>query len=451
MTGMSPIMLGFHRLQFGAIARAFLAQPVSFWLVCTYLLFEYVRPQSIYPSLDILPWTQWTIFACAAAVAIEGKLFKRFDAADGWFAIFTAILIASCFTAYKPNVAFGELWVFLLWVLIYVLITRSVDTEVKYFLFFFAFLLFSLKMSQHATLSWFGAGMRFRTWGATGAPGWFHNSGELGIQMAVFFPLAAYFALALKPYLEGMARKWKYWFVLAVPFSAVTALLASSSRGGQIGLAAVGAFMLFRSKERVRGFLIAGIVGALAFLALPAEQKTRFTEMGDDETSQQRLTHWENGWEIIQAHPVLGVGYNNWYDYYVENGYDTGQGSQLSHNIFIQATSELGYLGLAGFLGMIFMTFRMNAATRRRAARLPNGRTVALMAMGLDAALVGYLVSGSFVTVFFYPYFWINYAMTAALCRTTREKANRVGRGGARPRFRGARPTPRRLADAPTR
>ena len=37
------------------------------------------------------------------------------------------------------------------------------------------------------------------------------------------------------------------------------------------------------------------------------------------------------------------------------------------------------------------------------------------MADGLDAALISYLACGFFVTVLFYPFFWINLAMTVAL------------------------------------
>ena len=37
------------------------------------------------------------------------------------------------------------------------------------------------------------------------------------------------------------------------------------------------------------------------------------------------------------------------------------------------------------------------------------------MSHGLDAALIGYLACGFFVTVLYYPFFWINLAMTVAL------------------------------------
>jgi hypothetical protein len=42
------------------------------------------------------------------------------------------------------------------------------------------------------------------------------------------------------------------------------------------------------------------------------------------------------------------------------------------------------------------------------------------LAYGLDGALVGFMVSGFFVTVLYYPYFWINLAMTVSLHESAR-------------------------------
>jgi hypothetical protein len=62
------------------------------------------------------------------------------------------------------------------------------------------------------------------------------------------------------------------------------------------------------------------------------------------------------------------------------------------------------------------MTFYTNHRTRKLAKSQHGGSIfAAAMSHGLDAALLGYLVGGFFVTVFYYPFFWINYAMTVAL------------------------------------
>ncbi|MDB4915879.1 MAG: Lipid core - O-antigen ligase, partial [Gemmatimonadetes bacterium] len=100
------------------------------------------------------------------------------------------------------------------------------------------------------------------------------------------------------------------------------------------------------------------------------------------------------------------------------------------HNIFIQCMAELGYVGLFVFLLLIFATLKMNRQTRKiaRAGPGPPDEFVAEMANGLDAAMVGFLVSGFFITVLYYPYFWINLALTTAL--------NTAATVRAQPRFR---------------
>lgn len=429
-----------QRLEIRAIWEFFTKQPASFWLICLYLFFEYVRPQALYRSLDVLPWAEWTIWACALATLLEGKLLRRWGPTDLLLLGFTAIVVLSSMFAVYPEVSFSTINVYLSWVLIYFLITRAVNDEWRVFVFFGLFLLFTLKMSQHATRSWIGAGFQFRTWGAVGAPGWFRNSGELAIQMTIFLPLATYFLVALKPKLKGLERKWKYWALACVPATAIFALLASSSRGGQLGGAAVVLWMLLKSRYRIRGLAVAAVVAAGVWLLLPAEQKTRFTEMGDDDTSQARLQYWEDGIEIARNHPVLGIGYDNWLPYYSQNYQAYSELLELPHNIFVEAGAELGYVGLAGFLVLIGCTFWMNASTRRITRRMPDGRFLYYMGHGLDAALIGYLVSGFFVTVLYYPYFWINFAMTAVLYKTVREKSL----AQPRTRLRTSRPRPAR-------
>ena len=170
----------------------------------------------------------------------------------------------------------------------------------------------------------------------------------------------------------------------------------------------------------MRGALLLSGVGLLILLLLPEQQMQRFRESGTDTTSTLRLTYWKDGIEIANRFPLTGVGYQSWLPYY--QTFYNPQG-QVQHNIFIQALSEMGYPGLLLFLSLIGVTFYLNAQTRRCMRRLaPNTNFIASMSNGLDGALVGYLVSGFFVTVLFYPYFWVNLAMTAALHNVARKQ-----------------------------
>ena len=130
----------------------------------------------------------------------------------------------------------------------------------------------------------------------------------------------------------------------------------------------------------------------------------------------------------MQAHPLLGVGYKNWLSYVtfeVPEGLIWGR-IQLPHNIFIQAGAELGYTGLICFVLMAIYVFIVNARTRVLGKQLHN-KFLTYMTYGLDAGMVGYLVAGFFVTVLYYPFFWIQMAMTVALHAITTQQAALVG------------------------
>ena len=147
--------------------------------------------------------------------------------------------------------------------------------------------------------------------------------------------------------------------------------------------------------------------------------------------------------------PVLGIGYGNWLTYYSAHyvdtraaWYDPAGRVQLPHNIFIHCMAELGYVGLGVFLVLIIVTLRLNHQTRRLARAGPgasNGFAIEL-AYGLDGAMISFLVCGSFVTVLYYPFFWINLAFTVALNSIALRRSKERGINGAAPSVATLRP-----------
>ena len=390
-------------------------QRPSFWLVMLYLLFEYVRPQTIYEALAGPPYARIIILMALFAFVLERRPI-RFGVVEGLLLLFALVVVASSLGAFYPRLSVEWFPNFFPWLIIYVLIANVVDTEDAFLVFVASFLLYSFKMSQFGTRSWAMSGFAFRSWGATGAPGFFQNSGEFGIQMCVFLPLIVAFIQAL----GHRWKKWQRWVAWAIAATAVTGMVGSSSRGAILGGAAVGLWMLLRSRHKLRGFLIAISLALVVFAIIPPEQKARLYAMGSDPTSLSRTTYWKHGLEMMRDYPILGIGFGNWTQYHMVL-YGRGQ---LPHNIFIQAGSELGVTGLLVFIALIVSTFMINRDTRRLAQLIPErGRFAWFMAHGLDGAMIGFLVSGFFVTVLYYPYFWINLAMTVALNTAARSAA----------------------------
>lgn len=399
-----------YSIKISAIWATLKEERASFWLICIYLLLEYVRPQSLFPEIDILPFALITLILALVAYFFEGNQQRTRNPENKLLIIFFLVIILSSSFAYSPQTSFSGLSLFLSWMVVYFLITNIVNTEKKFLIFFLSFLLYNFKMSQHGFISWAQNGFAFRNWGVTGAPGWFQNSGEFGIELCLFLPLSIYFVHSLRSHWGRL----KLAFFALLPFTAAASVIATSSRGALLGALAALLWMVLKSKAKLVALVMIGIVVMGAYAYLPPESYARLRASGEDNTSVARLTRWKAGLEIMEQFPGLGIGYRNWSQYYGDVYAPNDNASLLPHNIFIEAGSELGYSGLCVYLLMILYTFVNNRRTRKLAPVAEN-KFIYYTAHGLDAALIGFLVSGFFVTVLYYPYFWINMSFTVAL------------------------------------
>lgn len=406
--GVDSAMKDLYAVRIRAIWAELKNERSPFLLLCFYLFLEYVRPQSIYPEIDVIPYALVTIVLTAIAYFMQGNLQKVQNVENKLFTFYAVTVLLSSIFAYSPAASLANLQVFLTWIIIYYLITHIINTERRFFIFFLSFLLYNFKMSQHGFISWASIGFQFRNWGVTGGPGWFHNSGEFGIELCIFLPLSIYFILSLKQYWG----KLKLFFFALLPFTAVASIIATSSRGALVGSAAALLWMAGKGKAKVKSLLAISIISIAVYSFVPPEQYARLQSSGEDKTSVTRLVRWKAGAEMMNEYPFLGVGYGNWMTYYSD--FYSRAHAGLPHNIFFDAGAELGYTGLILFVFMILYVFVNNSRTRKLALALDN-KFIFYTAHGLDAALIGFLVSGSFVSVLYYPYFWIHLSFTVAL------------------------------------
>lgn len=417
-------MIELYALKIRYIVKTIKAEGWAFIFTCVYLFFEYVRPQSIYPLIDVLPWVPLIIFLAFMTGFLGDEFGKRnFCLIDKLLIVYAIVVLLSSAMSTYPDISFSKLRTFFDWFIIYFLIVGIISKEERFFVFFLSFLLYSFKMSQHGFLSWARRGFAYSSWGVTGAPGWFHNSGEAGIQMCIFTPLAIAFIFAVYKFLS----KPKLFFLLLMPLTSVGTVIATSSRGAVVGLGAVGFSSVTRKpKMLLFGSLFLLLVAGGVILVMPESFAKRFESMGEDRTSTHRLERWTHGLQAMNQFPIFGVGFQAWTEYYPQNFTMEDRGSLLVHNIFIQCGSELGYTGLAVFSAMILACF-LTTKKVRKLAEHGDDKFLPVLSYGFDAALVGFLVSGSFVTVLYYPYFWIHCALTSCLYNVSIKKY--VGNG----------------------
>jgi putative inorganic carbon (hco3(-)) transporter len=405
-------------LKAGLLWQFMTQQSAAFWFMCLYVVVEYVRPQQLFAPIYGAPLGQFVLAAALIAWLGSGKGLQVIGGGSVLMLAFTGAIVLSALTAYDPSVSWDGMRVWISWVVIFFLIVNIVDSNGRFVVFMLIWLLCHYYMSQGGAKQFVLRGFTFAKWGVVGAPGWFHNSGEFGIAMCMFAVVSMHFYVAARPHLTRVRK----FIVLGMPLTAVLGVMGSSSRGAVVALAAAAAWAVVRGKNRVRGIAFMAVAAGVFWAVLPDQQKERFARAGEDETSVSRKTYWAVGIQIAKDHPVTGIGYSNWLRYYGDAYPDqvsSSYGVQLSHNIFIQCAAELGAIGLAIFIAMIAGTLVINYRTRQAVANQvgPPAVFVRHIANALDGAMVCYLVAGFFVTVLYYPFFWINLAMTVALRR----------------------------------
>lgn len=399
-----------------SLLRATRGQPLAFYCACLYLLFEYVRPQTIYPSLDFFPWAAF--FASGALVfsLIRGSSYRvRTDGIGKAILLYAAVVLISTMFSVYPSQSFADLNTFFPWVVIYFGIVRSVSNRSQFFLFLLLYLICNLKMTQHGFLSWVSRGFSFTSWGVVGGPGWFHNSGEFGIQLCIFAPLSVSFAVAMWSRTNRVGKG----FLVLMPVTAIFSVVASSSRGAVVGLLAGVGWSARHMRQLFAIGMVVGLVGTAILVSMPAEFKERFESIGEDRTSLHRLDRWNKAWDTIKERPIFGVGHSAWVRYYGERLSYGPPGSPMVHNMFFQCATELGLVGLAVFLVLLGRMFGALHKVRRQAKQMGDS-FAQYVASGLEAGLVGLIVSSMFVTVLYYPYVWIHAAFVTAFAQSFR-------------------------------
>ena len=210
------------------------------------------------------------------------------------------------------------------------------------------------------------------------------------------------------------------------------------SRGGFVGLICVGLYIWARSPHKMVSLaLVVGLV-SVAVMATPrsywTEMETISTADREGDTGEARLYLWGIGWRMFRDHPVLGVGPGN-YRYnnvHYEKARELALGRHVwgvaAHSLYFTLLPEFGLVGTALFTAMIVHGIRerrrLNRACRARLLTpllSPNDRERATALLqfsaAMDASLLTFLVTGSFITVLYYPHVWLLTAFSAAMVR----------------------------------
>lgn len=246
-------------------------------------------------------------------------------------------------------------------------------------------------------------GTDFRPGFVVGDPNYFTAS------VLVIFPFAVYV-------LTERRARWERLFCLAAIAVTLWAVMLSASRGGFLGLLAAVLYLVVRSRRPWRNLTLVAVLLALVLALAPNNPVKRLLHPngGDRQSSENRLVTWQAGMRMFAAHPLMGVGLDNFkaeLPRYTPAGINV---DFLAHNTYVEIAATMGLPGILAFLAILGFTF---ASLRRscRRARRAEAEWVYLTAAGLEAGLAGFVIAIFFLSAAFLKLLWFAVFISAAL------------------------------------
>lgn len=385
-------------------------------LLFLYLVLEYSRPQELLPFLRVFKLPTITLLLLASAILFSGRL--RLEERQS--VLF--VLILSIMVIHGP-IAVNNYWALMVFLsmlmnfTVYLGLINYVDDQEKYER------LIRTWIWVHVFLAVVGIGKRGR-----GIGGFLADENDFCMTMNMIVPISFFLAF----YASG---KEKIFYVVITGLFLFVIIL-SKSRGGFVGLMAAVTYCLLRTKKKV---LAAALVGMFAIFILAVAPSSYWkeihsiTEQGSREgTGEERIYTWRIGWDIFLDNPIIGVGQGNFP--YVFGKYELAAmgteeafhgrsvAGRQAHSIYFTLLPELGIIGVSIFTLMILNMFkdlklvRMESMSRKyKTNKVTTLGQNYFLALGLEGALISYLVSGVFISILYYPNLWILMGFVIAL------------------------------------
>jgi putative inorganic carbon (HCO3(-)) transporter len=239
------------------------------------------------------------------------------------------------------------------------------------------------------------------------------------LSLVLMFPVSF---LAAELFDKG-ANKYRRLFAAVGLLLAISGVIATQSRGGLLGIAAILSFFLY---QKVKNPLVVGLCAAVAMLAMMVfagigdRQSGGAAEDGVDASAMGRIYAWQAAINMALSNPLTGVGVDNFYvNYYFYSPHWDGKNHAV-HSTWFQVLGETGFVGIGIFVLLIASIYRSLSRVYCINALNPNDQ-VAVNANALKAGLIGFMVAGTFLTQAFTWPLYIILALTIALEKITVE------------------------------
>ncbi|MBC8100577.1 MAG: O-antigen ligase family protein [Armatimonadetes bacterium] len=228
--------------------------------------------------------------------------------------------------------------------------------------------------------------------------------------------------------LEATRPYWLKFSIVSALGVLMTGVVLSGSRGALLALGLAMAVFIIRHPRWRLIVAVLAVSVVIAIPILPENIRARFlggsdvdalyTETAEDSV-QRRTGYVVFGTDVIAGNPVLGAGYGTFALMFPRSEfikYDnplTGKDRfRLAHNAYLEITFGTGFVGLALYLGIFFVTLRDMEHLNRWYRR---GTLKWSAANGFQLGLVSLMISSFFLSIEHFNYTWIAVALSSSM------------------------------------
>jgi putative inorganic carbon (hco3(-)) transporter len=235
--------------------------------------------------------------------------------------------------------------------------------------------------------------------------GLFENSNDLALHLVTMIPIAVTLGLSGR----GLFRKLVYFSGAALMVGAV---IVTFSRGGFIGLVASVLLLVRRLGRKNRVATTGALVfaGVLFLAVAPGAYSDRLTTIFSSSSdltgsSSQRTEVLKRSVWVALRYPLFGVGIGNFYHKSPRN--------LVTHNAYTQVGAEMGLAAMVIYILLQVYPLRRMRLIENESYTKPDQSSFYYLSIGLQASLVGFMVSSFFGAVAYqwYVYYLVGYAV----------------------------------------
>lgn len=238
-----------------------------------------------------------------------------------------------------------------------------------------------------------------RVWGPMGS--FIQENNSLALALLMILPLINY----LRIHTENI---WlKRALLLSMPIVALS-VFGSQSRGALIGIAAMGLFLILKSKQKFISLMLVLLIGVFAFTFMPQswhERMSTIQEYEQDASAMGRINAWKYSLNVANDR-LTGAGFESWSFLTFAQYAPDPEAVHAAHSIYFGVLADHGWIGLVLWLAVLITAWRSNSWIIRNARGKEDMEWAVDLARMLQVSMVSYGSAGAFLSLAYFDLPW---------------------------------------------